>query len=77
MKLAKVSNDRDFRIEVSYKDDKGKEVKEVIEPGDELEVPSDAGEAVKSQVSDATDPEPALQKMNRATRRRLIRSQAE
>src|SRR5215207_7709266 len=58
MKFAKVTNDRDFPVEVNYKDADGKEVKETIEPGAELEVPSDAADAIKSQVADATAPEP-------------------
>lgn len=54
MKFAKVTNDKDFAVEVSYKDAEGNEVKQTAQPGAELEVPAEAEEAVKSQVAGAT-----------------------
>lgn len=55
MKFAKVTNDKAFPVEVSYKDDEGKDVTATIEAGAELEVPTTAEETVKTQVADAVE----------------------
>jgi len=55
MATAKVINDREFPVTVSYQD--GDETKEVtIESGQEVEVPEEASEAVTEQVAKAEKP---------------------
>jgi type IV secretory pathway VirB10-like protein len=56
MKFAKVTNDKDHEVEVTYTDAEGKEVKETVAAGAEIEVPTEAEEAVKTQIAEATAP---------------------
>lgn len=56
MNKVKVKNDRDFDIEVAYIEAE-EEVKATIKAGEEIEVPSDQEEAVKTQIADAVKPE--------------------
>lgn len=56
MKFAKVTNDKDYKVEVNYKDDEGKEIAATIEPGAELEVPTTAEATVTEQITQATAP---------------------
>lgn len=55
LSMKKVTNTRDFPVEVSYKNDKDEEVKLTLKPGDEIEV-SDDDTTVESQITEATAP---------------------
>jgi len=48
-----IKNDKDFPVTISVKDEDGEAVEKVLQPGEEVQVPSDQGEAVLKQVSDA------------------------
>lgn len=52
---AKVKNDRDFDVEVKYKD--GEELTATVKAGEEVEVPENQAEAVKQQIAEAVKPE--------------------
>lgn len=56
MKFSKIKNDKDFPVEVTYKDEDGKEVKATVEAGAEIEVLAEQEDAVKTQVSEAVAP---------------------
>jgi hypothetical protein len=57
MKFAKITNEKSYPVEVTYTDADGKEVKATIEAGAELEVPTEASEAVTKQITDSVEPE--------------------
>ncbi len=68
MKFAKVTNDKEHAVEVTYTDADGSEVKKTVSAGATIDVPTEAEEAVKTQVSESvapvdpaepTDPAPA------------------
>lgn len=54
--FVKVKNDRDFDIEVKYKDGEDEKIA-IIKAGEEIEVPVDQEEAVKQQIAEAVKPE--------------------
>lgn len=56
MKFAKVTNDKDYEIKVTYKNDEGADVEATVAAGAELEVPTTAEETVKGQIADSTAP---------------------
>jgi len=53
MKFAKVTNDKDYPVEVTYTDADGKEQKQVLEAGAEVEVSTEQEQAVKDQIASA------------------------
>jgi phage I-like protein len=66
MKLTKVSNTREFAIEVKYSD-ADKEVTATIEPGQEIEVAEDQAAAIETQLSEAKAPEAPKKKKEKKT----------
>jgi len=56
MNKVKVTNDRDFDVEVKWQED-GEEKTATIAAGADIEVPEDQEEAVKQQIADAKEPE--------------------
>lgn len=56
LEVSKVKNDREFPVEVKFTDD-GEEKTVTVQPGEEIEVPEDAAEAVEGQVKEAQAPE--------------------
>lgn len=56
-KLSKVTNDQDFPVEVTHKDEDDKDVTVTLQPGQEIEVPESEAEAVTKTISEATKPE--------------------
>lgn len=57
IKFSKVTNDKAFPVEVTYKDQDGKEVKQTVEAGAEIEVDETAADSVTKQITDAVDPD--------------------
>lgn len=57
MKFAKVTNDKEHEVKVTYTGADGKEVTETVAAGAEIEVPTEAEEAVKTQIAEAAAPE--------------------
>lgn len=56
MNKVKVTNDRDFDVEVKWQED-GEEKTATVAVGADVEVPEDQEEAVKQQIADAKEPE--------------------
>jgi hypothetical protein len=56
MNKVKVTNDRDFDVEVKWQED-GEEKTATVAAGADVEVPEDQEEAVKQQIADAKEPE--------------------
>lgn len=48
-----IKNDKDFPVTISVNDEDGVAVEKVLQPGEEVQVPSDQGEAVLKMVADA------------------------
>lgn len=59
MKFAKVVNDKDHDVEITYKHDDDTDVTQTLKPGEEVEVPTEQAEVVKTQIADSTAPETA------------------
>jgi hypothetical protein len=57
MKLSKITNDKDYPVEVTYKDAEGEEVTATIEAGAEIEVPETVKNEVTKQVTDSVKPD--------------------
>lgn len=57
MTLAKITNDKDHKVPVTYKDAEGKDVTTELEAGAEVEVPQTEADAVAKQIADAPAPE--------------------
>lgn len=53
--VATVTNDKEFDVEVTYKDAEGEDKTATIKAGETLDVPADQEDAVKKQIADATD----------------------
>lgn len=53
--VVEVTNDRDFDVVITVKDD-GEDVSKTVKAGETVEVPADQAEAVKKQIADAKDP---------------------
>lgn len=56
-KFAKVTNDKEYPVEVTYTDADEAEQTVTIEPGEELEVPEEQAEAVTKTITDSEAPE--------------------
>jgi len=56
MKFSKITNDKEYPVEVTYTDAEGNEQKKTLEAGAELEVPTEQGQAVTDQVNSAEKP---------------------
>ena len=56
MNKVKVTNDRDFDVELKWQED-GEEKTATVAAGADVEVPEDQEEAVKQQIADAKEPE--------------------
>lgn len=56
MKYATVTNSKKFAVDVTFKDDEGKEVTVNVLPGKSIQVLSEEKEAVEKQVNDAVEP---------------------
>lgn len=54
--VVEVTNDRDFDVVITVKDDDGEDVSKTVKAGETVEVPADQAEAVKKQIADAKDP---------------------
>lgn len=54
--VVEVTNDRDFDVVITVKDDDGEDVSKTVKAGETVEVPADQEEAVKKQIADAKDP---------------------
>lgn len=54
--VVEVTNDRDFDVVITVKDDDGEDVSKTVKAGEAVEVPADQAEAVKKQIADAKDP---------------------
>ena len=54
--VVEVTNDRDFDVVITVKDDDGEDVSKTVKAGETVEVPVDQAEAVKKQIADAKDP---------------------
>lgn len=52
----KITNDKDYPVEVTYKDAEGTEHKVTVEPGKGFEVPETVAEDVTKQIADAEKP---------------------
>ena len=65
-----IKNDKDFPVTISVKDEYGEAVKKILQPGEEVQVPSDQGEAVLKMVADAVkaDDEEGESDEDKATR---------
>ena len=55
--LVEITNDKDFDVEVTYKDENGEDKTVTIKAGDKIEVPADQEDAVKKQIDEETAPE--------------------
>lgn len=55
--LVEITNDKDFDIEVTYKDEKGEDKVVTIKSGDKIEVPADQEDAIRKQINEATAPD--------------------
>ena len=53
MKFVTIKNDKDFPVTISVKDEDGEAVEKVLQPGEEVQVPSDQGEAVLATIAAA------------------------
>ena len=53
--VVEVTNDRDFDVVITVKDDDGEDVSKTVKAGETVEVPADQAEAVKKQIADAKD----------------------
>lgn len=54
--VVEVTNDRDFDVVITVKNDDGEDVSKTVKAGETVEVPADQEEAVKKQIADAKDP---------------------
>lgn len=54
--VVEVTNDRDFDVVITVKNDDGEDVSKTVKAGETVEVPADQAEAVKKQIADAKDP---------------------
>ena len=54
--VVEVTNDRDFDVVITVKDDDGEDVSKTVKAGETVEVPADQAEAVKKKIADAKDP---------------------
>lgn len=54
--VVEVTNDRDFDVVITVKDDDGEDVSKTVKASETVEVPADQEEAVKKQIADAKDP---------------------
>ena len=54
--VIEVTNDRDFDVVITVKNDDGEDVSKTVKAGETVEVPADQEEAVKKQIADAKDP---------------------
>lgn len=54
--VVEVTNDREFDVVITVKDDDGEDVSKTVKAGETVEVPADQAEAVKKQIADAKDP---------------------
>lgn len=54
--VVEVTNDREFDVVITVKNDDGEDVSKTVKAGETVEVPADQAEAVKKQIADAKDP---------------------
>lgn len=54
--LANVTNDRDFDVTITVKDEDGADVEQIVKAGESIDVPEDQADAVKQQIADAEAP---------------------
>ena len=54
--VVEVTNNRDFDVVITVKDEDGEDVSKTVKAGETVEVPADQAEAVKKQIADAKDP---------------------
>jgi hypothetical protein len=54
--VVEVTNDRDFDVVITVKNDDGEDVSKTVKAGETVEVPADQAETVKKQIADAKDP---------------------
>jgi hypothetical protein len=54
--LATVTNDREFDVTITVKDEDGEDVEQIVKAGETVEVPDDQEEDVKKQIADAEAP---------------------
>lgn len=55
MATATIKNDKEFPVTVTYKDGDA-DAEAVLQPGEEIEVPTEVAEEVTTQITDATEP---------------------
>lgn len=81
--VVEVTNDRDFDVVITVKDDDGEDVSKTVKAGETVEVPADQAEAVKKQIADAKDPNEKegegddKENLSRSEREELSRLRAE
>lgn len=81
--VVEVTNDRDFDVVITVKNDDGEDVSKTVKAGETVEVPADQEEAVKKQIADAKDPNEKegegedKENLSRSEREELSRLRAE
>lgn len=59
VELATVTNDREFDVTITVKDEDGADVEQIVKAGESVEVPDDQEDDVKKQIADAEAPDDA------------------
>lgn len=81
--VVEITNDRDFDVVITVKNDDGEDVSKTVKAGETVEVPADQEEAVKKQIADAKDPNEKegegddKENLSRSEREELSRLRAE